>query len=156
MYAIVQTGGKQYRVTNGDVITVEKLEVEAGQTVILDKVILISDENGQLTVGAPYIEGAGVETTVVENGKAPKVYAYKYKAKKDSKKKIGHRQPYTKLEVWGIKASGVEAKAEAPKAVNFKSMKKAELIAFAKENNIELNEKATNAEMIAVLEAAIK
>ena len=167
MYAVVQTGGKQYRVSEGDVITVEKLNAEAGSTVSLDKVLVLGEE-GKLTVGTPYVDGAAVSAEVVENGKGKKVVIFKYKAKKDYRKKQGHRQPYTKLEIKAICAPGVkpapkaeEAPAPAEEAkeekhVNLKSLKKAELIEFAKNNGIEINEKATNAEMIAAIEAALK
>ena len=168
MYAVVQTGGKQYRVSVGDVINVEKLNVEAGQNVVLNDVVAISGD-GKTTIGKPFVEGAGVEAEVLENGKAAKVYTYKYKAKKDSKKKIGHRQPFTKLEIKAIKASGAkasapakkqEAKAEAPKAaeesVNLKALKKAELVDFAASKNIEVNAKPTKDEIIAAIEAALK
>ncbi len=158
MYAVVQTGGKQYRVSKGDVINVEKLNVEAGQNVVLDEVIALSGE-GNTIVGKPFIDGAAVECKVVENGKGKKVIIYKYKAKKDYRKKQGHRQPYTQLEVTNIIASGA-TKSSAPKAEgkkpSLKSMKKAELIEFAKANNISIDEKATNAELIAAIEAGLK
>ena len=162
MYAVVQTGGKQYRVSNGDIFNVEKLNVEAGDKVVLDEVLAIGGE-GTTTVGTPFVEGASVECKVVENGKAKKVIIYKYKAKKDYRKKQGHRQPYTKLEVVGIvgadgKKVAVEAKAapaDEKKTPSLKSMKKAELIEFANANNIEIDEKATNAELIAAIEAGL-
>jgi large subunit ribosomal protein L21 len=98
MYAVIETGGKQYRVQSGDVISVEKLPVSAGDKVTLDRVLVFSD--GKTTkVGTPYVENAKVETTVVENGKGDKVIIFKYKAKKDYRKKQGHRQPYTMLKV---------------------------------------------------------
>ena len=103
MYAIVETGGKQYRVQEGDVISVEKLGVIEGEEYTLDKVLLISDENG-VKVGSPYIEGAHVETVGVEEGRGPKVIVYKYNAKKGYHKKNGHRQAYTKLAVRSIEA----------------------------------------------------
>ena len=165
MYAIIETGGKQYRVAEGDVLTVEKLAVEDGAQVELDKVLLLS-KDGDVQVGAPYIEGAKVFGEVVESGKGKKVIIFKYKAKKDYRKKQGHRQPYTLVEITSIAgkaAPAAAAKEEAPveekKAVkkpSLKSMKKAELIEFAKENNIEINEKATNAVMIETIEAALK
>ena len=165
MYAVVQTGGKQYRVSEGDIIKVEKLDVEAGQSISLEDVLVVGGE-GTTTIGAPFIEGASVACNVVENGKAAKVYIYKYKAKKDYRKKQGHRQPYTMLKVESIVLGGAKkaAKAAAPKAEkaekaaapNLKAMKKAELIEFAAANKIELNAKATNAEMIATIEAALK
>ena len=164
MYAVIETGGKQYRVQEGDVITVEKLNAEAGDKVTFDKVLLMSDGK-DVKVGTPYLDAA-VSGSVVENGKGKKVIIFKYKAKKDYRKKQGHRQPYTLVEITSIAgkaAPAAAAKEEAPveekKAVkkpSLKSMKKAELIEFAKENNIEINEKATNAVMIETIEAALK
>ena len=164
MYAVIETGGKQYRVQEGDVITVEKLNAEAGDVVTFDKVLVLG-EGKDIKVGAPYV-GTAVTGTVVENGKGQKVIIFKYKAKKDYRKKQGHRQPYTLVEITSIAgkaAPAAAAKEEAPveekKAVkkpSLKSMKKAELIEFAKENNIEINEKATNAVMIETIEAALK
>ena len=98
MYAIVKTGGKQYKVAQGDVLFVEKLEANEGDVVTLDQVLAVAGENG-LTVGAPVVEGATVTAKVVAQGKAKKVIVYKYKAKKDYRRKQGHRQPYTKVEI---------------------------------------------------------
>ena len=98
MYAIIETGGKQYKVQEGDVITVELLHAEVGETAVIDKVLMVN-KDGQLTVGAPYVAGAKVELKVEENGKAPKIVVYKYKAKKNSRRKKGHRQPFTKVEI---------------------------------------------------------
>lgn len=151
MYAIVQTGGKQYRVSEGDIINVEKLNAEAGSTVELNEVLVIGDADSML-IGKPFVEGAVVTAELLENGKADKVYIYKYKAKKDYRKKQGHRQPFSKLQIKSIATAGAAPKAEGK--VNFKNMKKAELVAYAQEHGIELDAKATNAEMIAVLEAA--
>ena len=95
MFAVIETGGKQYKVAEGDVIFVEKLGVSEGETVTFDKVLTVSGE--ALTVGAPYVEGASVEAKVVANGKSKKIDVIKYKAKKNEKKKIGHRQDYTKI-----------------------------------------------------------
>ncbi|GMA52364.1 50S ribosomal protein L21 [Alicyclobacillus contaminans] len=103
MYAIVETGGKQYKVAQGDVITVEKLNAEVGAAVTLDKVFLVSGDNG-VNVGTPTIAGAKVTATVVEHGKAKKIVVFKYKAKKNYHKKQGHRQPYTKLKIESIEA----------------------------------------------------
>ena len=102
MFAIIATGGKQYNVTAGDVIKVEKLDVEAGKKVKFD-VLLISDENG-VKVGNPVIENAVCEAQVVGEGKADKIVVFKYKPKKDYRKKTGHRQPYTKLVIEKIEA----------------------------------------------------
>ena len=103
MYAIVNTGGKQYKVAPGDVLFVEKLEANEGDVVTLDQVLAVAGENG-LTVGAPVVEGATVTAKVVAQGKAKKVIVYKYKAKKDYRRKQGHRQPYTKLVIESINA----------------------------------------------------
>ncbi len=101
VYAVIVTGGKQYKVAEGDVIFVEKLNVADGETITFDKVLAVSADD-KLTVGAPYVEGATVKATVVKNGKAKKIHILKYKPKKDSKKKIGHRQPYTKIQIDSI------------------------------------------------------
>ena len=103
MYAIVKTGGKQYKVAQVDVLFVEKLEANEGDVVTLDQVLAVAGENG-LTVGAPVVEGATVTAKVVAQGKAKKVIVYKYKAKKDYRRKQGHRQPYTKLVIESINA----------------------------------------------------
>ena len=98
MYAIIETGGKQYKVNEGDIIYVEKLNVNEGDTVNFDSVKAIS-MGEDFKVGAPTVEGATVTAKVLANGKAKKIYVMKYKAKKNEKKKIGHRQPYTKVQV---------------------------------------------------------
>jgi len=98
MYAVIETGGKQYRVQEGDVVFVEKLHASEGEKVEFDKVLLFSNE-GNLSAGKPYIEGAKVEGTVVEHGKAKKIIVFKYKAKKNERKKKGHRQPFTKVQI---------------------------------------------------------
>ena len=101
MYAIIETGGKQYKVTEGSMIKVEKLAVEAGTAYAFDEVLVVSDDNG-VKVGAPYVEGAKVNATVIGDGKAKKVIIYKYKPKKGFHKKNGHRQPYTMLKINSI------------------------------------------------------
>ena len=101
MYAIIKTGGKQYKVNEGDVIYVEKLNVNEGDTVNFDCVKAISMGN-DFKVGAPNVEGAVVSGKVLANGKGKKIYVMKYKAKKNEKKKIGHRQPYTKVQILSI------------------------------------------------------
>jgi len=103
VFAIIETGGKQYKVNEGDIIFVEKLEVNEGDTVKFDCVKALSAENG-FVVGTPVVEGACVTGTVVKNGKGKKLYVLKYKAKKNEKKKIGHRQPYTKVQIEKIEA----------------------------------------------------
>ncbi len=169
MYAVIKTGGKQYRVQEGDVITIEKLDVEAGQKIEFDQVLVMNNDS-DLQVGAPYIEGAKVFGNVVENGKAKKVIIFKYKAKKDYRKKQGHRQPYTMVEITGIGAdkpakktvAKTEVKDEAPKAEvkddvkPSMSMKKDELIAFANERNIAVDAKATKQVILEAIEAALK
>ena len=103
MFAVIETGGKQYRVNEGDIIFVEKLEVNEGDTIVFDRVKALS--NGQsFEVGTPVIEGAKVTAKVLKNGKSKKIYVMKYKAKKNEKKKMGHRQPYTKVEIVSIEA----------------------------------------------------
>ena len=101
MYAIIETGGKQYKVAEGDVIFVEKLDVEEGAAVTIDKVLVVGD-GADVKVGAPYVDGASVAATAVKNGKDKKIIVYKYKPKKGYHKKQGHRQPYTKLEITKI------------------------------------------------------
>lgn len=103
MYAIIETGGKQYRVQEGDVLFIEKLNVTEGETVDFDKVLAVSNGT-DLTVGAPIVEGAKVSATVEKNGKGKKIIVFKYKAKKDYRKKQGHRQPYTKVKIEKINA----------------------------------------------------
>ena len=101
MKAIIVTGGKQYTVSEGDVLYVEKLGAEAEETVKFDTVLAVLDgENSK--IGTPAVEGAVVEAKVVKNGKGKKIHVLKYKAKKGEKKKIGHRQPYTKVEITKI------------------------------------------------------
>ncbi len=103
MFAIIETGGKQYKVAEGDVIFIEKIDAQENDSVKFDKVLAVSNDNG-FTVGAPYVEGAAVEATVLKQGKGKKIYIIKYKAKKNEKKKIGHRQLYTKVEITKIGA----------------------------------------------------
>jgi len=102
MYAIIATGGKQYKVAEGDVIKVEKLGVEAGNAVVFDRVLAVN--NGSMNVGNPTVAGATVSATVVEEGKAKKVIVYKYKRKSGYHKKNGHRQAYTKVKIEKINA----------------------------------------------------
>ena len=97
MFAIFVTGGKQYKVSEGDVIFVEKLGVAEGEKVTFDKVLCVNGEN--LSVGTPYVAGATVVANVVKSGKSKKIDVIKYKAKKNEKKKIGHRQDYSKIQI---------------------------------------------------------
>lgn len=113
MYAVIEACGKQYKVTKGDVVFFEKLDVEEGKKVTFDKVVLVSDE-GKVEVGAPYVKGMKVEGKVVAHGKGKKIVVFKYKAKKNYRRKQGHRQPYTKVEITAIKAPA--AKKETAEA----------------------------------------
>lgn len=171
MYAIIETGGKQYRVTEGDQIRIEKIKAADGEQVKFDRVLVLGD-GAEAKVGAPYVDGAAVFADVVETGKGKKVVIFKYKAKKDYRKKQGHRQPYTLVEITGISADGTapaktaavpdEEKQEATVAAgaekkpSLKSMKKAELIEFAKENKIDIDEKANKPVILEAIEAALK
>ena len=102
MFAVIETGGKQYKVNEGDVIFIEKLDVADGETVTFDKVLAISGDD--FKAGTPYVEGATVTANVIKTGKGKKIYVMKYKAKKNEKKKIGHRQFYTKVQIDKINA----------------------------------------------------
>lgn len=107
MYAIIETGGKQYKVQSGDVLFLEKLDAAEESSVTFDKVIAVHDDD-KLTVGAPYVGGATVSARILKNGKAKKITVFTYRPKKSSKRKIGHRQPFTKVQI-----ETVSAKAEA-------------------------------------------
>ncbi len=102
MYAVIEACGKQYKVSKGDIVFFEKLEAEEGKTIKFDNVVLVSDE-GKINVGTPYVKGAKVEGKVVAHGKGKKIIVFKYKAKKNYRRKQGHRQPYTKVEITSIK-----------------------------------------------------
>ncbi|MBR2798022.1 MAG: 50S ribosomal protein L21 [Clostridia bacterium] len=101
MYAVIKTGGKQYRVQQGDVIFVEKLNAQADEAVTFDEVLLVGDAD-QSKVGTPVVKGAKVQGKVLAQVKGKKIVVYKYKAKKNERKKQGHRQPYTKVEITAI------------------------------------------------------
>ncbi|NLC44121.1 MAG: 50S ribosomal protein L21 [Clostridiales bacterium] len=101
MYAVIKTGGKQYKVQEGDVIRVEKLDVEEGSVVQFNDVLAVSNDEG-LKVGSPVVDGAVVEANVVSQGKGKKIIVFKYKAKKDYRKKQGHRQPFTQVQITKI------------------------------------------------------
>jgi large subunit ribosomal protein L21 len=103
VYAVIKTGGKQYRVQQGDVIFVEKLNAQADEAVTFDEVLLVGDAD-QSKVGTPVVKGAKVEGKVLAQVKGKKIVVYKYKAKKNERKKQGHRQPYTKVEITAIDA----------------------------------------------------
>ena len=110
MYAVIDACGRQYKVAEGDLVFVEKLEAKEGDKVTFDQVLLVSD-NGKAKVGNPTIKGAKVEATVVKQGKAKKIVVFKYKAKKNERKKQGHRQPYTQVKIEKI-SSKASAKSE--------------------------------------------
>ena len=103
MYAIIETGGKQYKVQAGDTVYVELLKAEAEDEISIDTVVALGTDDG-IKVGAPYVDGASVTAKVVKNGKAKKITVMTYKPKKNEKRKLGHRQPYTKLEITAINA----------------------------------------------------
>ena len=103
MYAIIETGGKQYKVQTGDVVFVEKLNAEEDAEIVFDKVVAVCGDDG-IKAGAHYVQGATVAAKVVKNGKAKKITVFTYKPKKNEKRKLGHRQPYTKVEIGEIKA----------------------------------------------------
>ena len=103
VFAVIETGGKQYKVSEGEVLFVEKLDVAAEDEIKFEKVLAVSGDNG-FKVGAPYVDGAVVTAKVEKQGKSKKIYVLKYKAKKNEKKKIGHRQPYTKVTIVKIEA----------------------------------------------------
>lgn len=99
MFAIIETGGKQYRVSVGEELYIEKLEVAPEAEVVFDKVLMLDEK-----VGAPYVEGATVTAVCEKHGKGKKIIVYKYKSKKNYHKKQGHRQPYTKVKITAINA----------------------------------------------------
>ncbi len=103
MYAVIETGGKQYRVEEGDILFIEKLDVKADDVVDFDKVIVVGKEDGAV-IGTPVVEGAKVSAKVLKNGKGKKIVVFKYRSKKDSKTKKGHRQPYTQVQIQSINA----------------------------------------------------
>lgn len=181
MYAIIKTGGKQYRVQQGDEFKVEKLDAKVGDKVVFDEVVAVGGD--KLIVGTPLVNGYVVNAEVLEQGKGDKVIIYKYKAKKDYRRKNGHRQPFTLVKITGIgegkapKASAAKketakaapaktesaekkpAKKAAPKAEKkaapkvSASMKKDELLAVAKDMGIKVDSKATKADILAAIEA---
>ena len=116
MYAVIEACGKQYKVTKGDVVFFEKLEVKEGKKVTFDKVVLLSDD-GKVEVGAPYVKGIKVEGKVVAHGKGKKIIVFKYKAKKNYRRKQGHRQPYTKVEITAIKLPTAKKETAEEKTV---------------------------------------
>ena len=128
MYAIIESCGRQYKVAEGDVVFFEKLEAEEGKKVTFDNVVLVS-EDGKVQVGNPYVKGVKVEGKVVSHGKHKKIIVFKMKAKKNERKKQGHRQPYTKVEITSINlatAKKAETKATETKKADKKTTKKSE------------------------------
>ena len=111
MYAIIESCGKQYKVSEGDVVFFEKLDAEEGKKVTFENVVLVSDE-GKVEVGAPYVKGIKVEGKVVAHGKGKKIVVFKYKPKKNYRRKQGHRQPYTKVEITEIKTATAKTEAK--------------------------------------------
>ena len=101
MFAVIETGGKQYKVQDGDVIFIEKINAENDSKFVFDKVVAVGADDG-IKVGAPYVDGATVEANVVKTGKAKKIIVYKMKPKKNYRRKQGHRQPYTKVQITAI------------------------------------------------------
>ncbi|MBE7636358.1 50S ribosomal protein L21 [Sneathiella sp. P13V-1] len=113
MFAVIKTGGKQYKVAKDDVIKVERLAGEAGDTVTLDQVLAVAADDGALTVGSPVVEGATVSATLLEQGRADKIVVFKKKRRQNYRRKAGHRQDLTVLRITDISAKG--AKKAAPK-----------------------------------------
>jgi ribosomal protein L21 len=103
MFAVLETGGKQYKVQDGDVIFIEKIPGENDSQVVFDKIVAVG-QGSDVKIGAPYVEGATVEANIVKTGKAKKVIVYKMKPKKNYRRKQGHRQPYTKVQITAINA----------------------------------------------------
>lgn len=141
MYAVFETGGKQYRAGAGDTVTVEKLDAEAGKPVTFDRVLLVSND-GQITVGSPLVEQVNVVADVVEHKRGPKLIAFKMKRRKGHRCKIGHRQDLTVVKVTDITTGGKAKKAievEEPKAAKKTAKKepKAEAPAEKKPENKE-------------------
>ena len=120
MYAVIESCGKQYKVAEGDVVFFEKLNSEVGSKVTFDKVILVS-EDGKVQIGNPYVKNVKVEGKVVSHGKGKKIIVFKMKPKKNYRRKQGHRQPYTKVEITSIVTGS--SKAESTKKVEAKEVK---------------------------------
>ena len=112
MYALIEACGKQYKVLEGETIFFEKLDSEEGKKVTFDKVILVSDENGKVQIGNPYVKDVKVEGKVISHGKAKKIIVFKMKPKKNERTKQGHRQPYTKVEITSIKTASKKSDEE--------------------------------------------
>jgi large subunit ribosomal protein L21 len=115
MYAVFATGGKQYRATTGDILKIEKLDVEKGATVELDQVLMVG-EGEDVKVGTPYLEGGKVTATVIDQGRGKKIKILKFKRRKHHMKQMGHRQDFTQIEITGIAASAAKKKVSKAKA----------------------------------------
>lgn len=123
MYAIIESCGRQYKVAEGDVVFFEKLDAEEGKKVTFDNVILVSD-NGKVQVGNPYVKGVKVEGKVISHGKGKKIIVFKMKPKKNYRRKQGHRQPYTKVEITSIKTAVKKAETTEKKPAEKKTAEK--------------------------------
>ena len=99
MYALVKTGGKQYKVQEGDILNIEKLDIDEGSLYVFESILAVGTDDNGLMIGQPMVEGAKVESTILSHGKDKKVIVYKYKPKKGYRKKQGHRQPYTQVQI---------------------------------------------------------
>ena len=125
MYAIIESCGKQYKVAEGDVVFFEKLDAEEGKKISFDNVVLISDE-GKVQIGNPYVKDVKVEGKVISHGKAKKIIVFKMKPKKNYRRKQGHRQPYTKVEITSIKIASKKAEVKTEAKVEVKTNAKTE------------------------------
>jgi len=125
MYAVIKTGGKQYKVVAGERLKVEKIVGDVGATVVIDKVLMISDD-ANTTIGSPLISGATVSATVLSHGRADKVMIFKFRRRKHYRKTQGHRQSFTEIQIGEILATGASAEKAAPKATKAKAAKVAE------------------------------
>ncbi len=113
MNAIIETGGKQYVVNEGDTLFIEKLDAQAGDSIVFDQVLAIMDGDKKAKFGAPLVKGATVEATIVKNGRGKKIMVFKYNAKKGYRNRQGHRQPYTKIEINKINKGAARKKSES-------------------------------------------
>ncbi len=111
MYAIIESCGRQYKVAEGDIVFFEKLDAEEGKKVTFNDVVLVSEE-GKVQIGNPYVKGVKVEGKVISHGKGKKIIVFKMKPKKNYRRKQGHRQPYTKVEITSIKTTTKKAEAD--------------------------------------------
>ena len=125
MYAVIKTGGKQYKVVAGERLKVEKIVGDVGATVVIDKVLMIFDD-ANTTIGSPLISGATVSATVLSHGRADKVMIFKFRRRKHYRKTQGHRQSFTEIQIGEILAAGASAEKAAPKATKAKAAKVAE------------------------------